>query len=433
MDLDAVVKYTRQVRTMNDGLYSLGSCQDDYSGTMDGQMFRVIIDPEMKACYQRLFSDTALMGRLFAAGLIRTELLGTSSEGYMVLRHERFRHQSFFYEWTYRQIKDVVMMVLALQKTLHGVGCYLIDPNTYNTTLDMTRPLYFDFASIRPGICPPYSWLRSFWMGGNIMQGWRDKLHISFAEMQNVLGRSALETYDAQIHYVAELQHEYGRSEWTLYDKRAFHYDDASTWQAKHSSVRALMALLPTVPESVTDLGCNTGDYCHMMLRLGVTRVCGIDIDESAVSELYRRSKANDLPITAVLGDFYLSYNHFCGGTRNVHTMGDPRMDRYRAQNRFASDLVLMVSMIHHLCYWRSIGMAELAQVLAGYVRRWLIIEWIPFTDAHLEGSTNHFGDDRSSYTEENFLTVMKTFFPRPHTVLLSSPTGRKMYLFEKG
>jgi SAM-dependent methyltransferase len=352
----------------------------------------------------------------------------------MVLHHHRLTHQSFFYEWCFEQRKTAATAVLRIQQLLNDNGMFLIDPNTYNVTFDHTVPCYFDFGSIRAGHCPAQSWLRTFWMGGNVMQGWMDKLGIDFARLQDLLSLSRYATYDAQVEAMGLLLVDNARrTEWSSYDKKAFVYDDPATWQGKHLAVRDLFKVFPTVPRTATDLGCNTGDYCRMMLRWGVEEVCGLDIDEKAVAELYRRSRMAALKVTAVWSDFVHTYNHFCGGTRNAHTMNDPRMDRYKAQRRFSSELVLAVAVIHHLCYWRNIGLAELAQILAGSAKKYLIIEWIPAEDSYLEGIRNKYGDDRSLYTEGNFVTAMKTFFPGVHAVQKSSPEPRRMYLFTKG
>jgi len=316
---------------------------------------------------------------------------------------------------------------------LDAEGMYLIDPNTYNVTFDHTEPCYFDFGSIRNGTCPASQWLRTFWMGGNVMQGWMDKLGVDFARLQELLSLRKNAGYEAQIKAMALLPDPIRRTEWSSYDKRAFNYDDPSTWQEKHRSVRDLFKVFPSVPKTATDIGCNTGDYCRMLVKWGIEEVCGIDIDEQAIQELYVRSHKEGLKITPVWSDFVHTYNHFCGGTRSSHTMNDPRMDRYKAQRRFSSDLVLAVSMVHHLCYWRSTGLAELAQILAGYAKKYLIIEWVPSDDRCLEGPVNKYGDDCSLYTEGNFVAAMKAFFPGVSADQPSSPPPRKMFLFTKG
>jgi len=398
-----------------------------YCGDYEGRMYRVVVDEDSIKLYQELFDDPAWLLELFQAGMVSTKLLGQTGSGNLVLEHKKFAFQSMFHEWTWTQKKDLASMIIRIQKKLSEKDLFLSDPHVFNVAFDDSVPVYFDFGSITRGPYPIREWIRNFWLGQNWMESWMARLNITYTELQDFLEHPEHVTLENQLRNIERLTSEIKILEWSQYDKKTFNVNDLTTWQEKHNAVKNLMELLPEPPKKALDVGSNTGDFCHILLRQGVEKVCGFDIDEATVEVLYKMTKERNLPITAVVGNITDLY-----GWHAVDFGEISWNSLYQPNFRYASELVLCVALIHHVCYFREFPMAVFAEILANYSTKYLIIEWIPYDDRYLEGSINRFGKDRSEYTEEEFVATFTKYFPTVVGILNSTDQVRKMYLFSK-
>jgi len=398
---------------------------------VDGEIYRIMFDKDLCENYDFLFHNAEnILTKAFDIGLVRTEYLGKNAQGHVILKHKKFEHQSMWYEWTLPQIRDAIIMTLKIQNILTETSALIFDPNTWNVTFDYTRPIFFDFGSIKLGNIEPQIWLRSFWLGGNRLQSWHEKLGITWAELQDLLLNDKYTSYNSQIDYIEKLSLlEIRQSEWTNYDKHHFKFEDEITWQDKHRTVKKLLEI--SQPKTVMEIGSNTGEFTKMMLKLGVKSVVACDIDDLSIRKLYEEAKKDNLKITPVCFDAFHTYNYFGGGTRQTH-IDDWRMRRLIASERFKLDTVTAISLTHHICYWRNMSFDKYAEIISLYSKKWAIVEWIPYDDECLEGPINKFGKDKSWYIEDNFIASFKKYFPGAMFEAQSSPEKRKMFLFQK-
>lgn len=398
-----------------------------YCGTYEGRIYRVVVDQKDCELYKLLFEDSEFMLRLFEAGLVKTRLLGSDSEGRLVLEHERIKFQTMFHEWTWNQRKEAAITTLRIQEILNEKNCYLTDPHVFNVAFSATRAVYFDFGSIAPGSYPITECLRNFWLSQTLIASWMNSLHISYPELQDLLNHSCLENVPAQIAFIQSLPSSARESEWSRYDKGDFDADNRATWKDKHLAVEGLVGAINPTPATALDVGANTGDFCRTLLKCGVADVCGLDIDEGAADCLHMASKEKALAITAAVGSPFDLFGY------HVIDFDASSWNRlYQSHIRLAADLVICVAVIHHLCYYRNLSFAHVARVLSRYAKKHLIIEWISYSDKHLEGPTNRHGVDKRWFTEDNFVAAFKKHFPGPHIVTGSTPPHRKMFLFSK-
>lgn len=400
--------------------------RNHYCGMVDGRIYRVVKDPESVALYKHLFEDVEWLMELFRLGMVKASILGTSEAGYLVMEHEYLRYRPMFHEWTWQQTKDLATMIIRLQKHLYLKGCFLSDPHVFNVTLNKSRPVYYDFGSIVPGEYSVAEWVRNFWLSQTRAASWLWTLKLSYTELQDFLFHPTMNTLEAQISGIEKLNCRVVPSEWSHYSKCDFRVNDPTTWKAKHKAVRDLVLFLLEVPSTALELGCNTGDFCKILLHLGVQEICGVDVDESSVEKLYIEARDKNLSIDCLAIDLFGLF-----GWHAVDFGDDSWEKQYRPIRRLPSDLVVAVALVHHLCYFRNQSFELVAEVLSEFSKRYLIIEWIPNTDKFLFGPVNQYGIDKSWYTEENFLEVIKRYFP---CVLASAPStdDRKMYLFAK-
>jgi len=400
--------------------------RNHYCGMVDGRIYRVVKDPGSVSFYQELFGDTEWMMELFRLGMVKTALLGVSQDGFLVLEHEYLRYRPMFHEWTWQQAKDLATMIIRLQKHLYLKGCFLSDPHVFNVTFTKSRPVYYDFGSITPGEYSLGEWIRNFWLSQTRAASWLWSLKLTYAELQDFLYHPTMGTLEAQMDGVEKLERRVALSEWSHYDKKDFCAEDSSTYKAKHKAVRDLVLSLPEVPATALEVGCNTGDFCKMLHHLGVQEICGVDVDEASVEKLYLEARGRNLPIDCLTTDLFGLF-----GWHAVDFGADGWEKQYRPLRRLPSDLVVAVALVHHLCYFRNQSFELVAQVLSEFSKKYLIVEWIPNTDKYLSGPINQHGVDKSWYTEENFVEVIKRYFP---CVLVNKPStdDRKMYLFAK-
>lgn len=398
-----------------------------YCGKVNNSIYRVILDEDSKKLYKELFDDAEWIVEFFRIGMVPTKIVGETSDGHLVLEHKLFAFQTMFHEWTWEQKKDLAKMIVRLQLHMNKKGCYLSDPHIFNVAFDGAKPVYFDFGSIVRGKYPEHEWVRNFWLAQAWRESWLGCLGISYTQLQDFLRHPELCSVEAQIKNIDGLARNSKMTEWSNYDKHTLVVDKPETWQEKHNAVKDLVAMLPQVPKTAVDIGCNTGDFCKILLKLGVEKVCGIDVDEMAVEALYKEAKEHDLAITPLVSDVIE-----LSGWAAVHFDGDSWARWYNPVLRLNADLAVAVALVHHVCYFRNVALYELARILSDYTKKYLIIEWIPYTDRHLEGPVTRFGQDRAGYTEETFVREFKMSFPTVLGAVLSTDGVRKMFLFSK-
>ena len=399
-----------------------------FCGEYEGRIYRIVTDDESKTLYQELFDDPEWMVKLFRAGMVQTRLLGHDSNENLILEHDRFYNQTMFHEWTYNQKKDLAMMVMRIQEHLVTKDCFLSDPHAFNVTTAGSVPMYFDFGSIVRGPYPEREWLRNFWLGQTYMESWFRTLGLSYAQLQDFINHTTRGRLAAQRDNIARLVAMRRETEWSGYGGADINLDDsAAALPKKYRAVKDLLDQVPKPIMSAVDIGCNNGALTELLLRWGVERATGLDVDEPSIERLYARAKANNLPITAALSEPMALHGWHAIDWGDRKTW--PKW--YEPSKRFCSDLVVAVALVHHLCYHRDLSFAYVAEVLAEYSSKWLVVEWIPSTDKHLNGEVNHSGGDRRGYTEGEFLLAFGKHFTK---VVATEPSTdhRKMYLMMK-
>jgi SAM-dependent methyltransferase len=399
-----------------------------HCGAVGGKIYRVVDSSDQAQLYVELFADEAWMQELFRLGMVATKLIGVDSEGRLVLEHEPFRFQTMAQEWTIGQAREAATTIIRIQRHLMAKDCFLSDPHVFNLTFDSTRPVYFDFGSIAKGPYPEQEWLRNFWLGQTWMESWMTRLGISYATTQDLICHPSYRDLDTQIKKIENMSlRDSPITEWSRYCWQMLDVNNHDSWKEKHLAVEILLSKLQRLPAAL-DIGCNVGDFCRMMLKLGaVDAVCGMDIDEISIQALNTKAKEDHLPITTAVWDaMTLQGWHVV----DFDTESWNRM--YQPSVRLQAPLVLAVAMIHHWCYFRDLTFRQVAQVLAEYSQRWLMIEWIPYSDRCLTGKTNRSGVDKSHYTEEEFLSAFLERFPNIVGMEPSTDGVRKMYLLSK-
>ena len=146
---------------------------------------------------------------------------------------------------------------------------------------------------------------------------------------------------------------------------RATILEPPQEWGRKQEAIRDILANLR--PRTVTDLGCNIGNYTLLAAAFGA-RVIGCDTDAGSVSMLYERVKAQSLDIHPLVLDPFRPVPSYGGGGEITQSAAD----------RLSSDLVMALALVHHVIRHQGLGIRPVVEACRAYARRWLLVEFVP-------------------------------------------------------
>ncbi len=183
-------------------------------------------------------------------------------------------------------------------------------------------------------------------------------------------------------------------SEWGDYAE--FHnYSDADH-QRKEGFIRN--AITTEHPETVWDIGCNTGQFSRIAAALS-GQVVAMDIDHVAVERLHRDKETPDniLPLVQNLADPSPNW-----GWRN-HERSD-------LQSRSKPDMVLCLALIHHVVISANIPLSEFVDWLAGLTNK-LVIEYVSREDDKVQTLLRNKEDKYRDYSREGLESALGRYF----------------------
>jgi SAM-dependent methyltransferase len=156
-------------------------------------------------------------------------------------------------------------------------------------------------------------------------------------------------------------------SAWTGYTEE--HHNERY-FAAKHAFVSA--GLKAFHPQTVLDIGCNTGDLSVVAAKYGA-QVVAIDNDPGVVERLFRRAVADELNILPLIVD--VSAPTPARGWMNQEWPSF--LDRAAG----AFDVVLAMAVLHHLLATNGIPLPRIIDLLAVLTRGAVILEFVPPSD----------------------------------------------------
>ena len=389
------------------------------------------------------------------------------------LEHELVPQITYPYEWTVSMLADAALLTLELQKQLVEIGCSLKDASAYNIQFVKGRPIFIDLSSIeRPErvdlwfalgqfqrmflfpllLCRHGGWdLRSYFLSSldgrsveqvarsfGALQRWRPGLLLDVAlplllqrkaDRKNEARPSSLPKSSgqnsAQLVNLKRLQHKIRklaagyrpRGVWSDYTQTCSYDRVAET--AKKNLVRDF--LKSTQPQSVLDLGCNTGEYSDLAAECGAKIVAAADADHDAVEIFYRRLRTQSKPITPLVLD-----------VANP-SPGIGYMNRERASflDRFNAQCVFALALLHHLLVSANFSLAAARDLFCQLSSRYLVLEFVPPGDPMFERLLRFRVDLFADLTLEQCLRVFSERFNLLRQVALEN-SPRTLLFFEK-
>jgi SAM-dependent methyltransferase len=369
-------------------------------------------------------------------------------ENVLVVQHDQLENITYFNEWTRRQKVIASKAIVELQIELIKKGYYLNDPHSFNITFKYHQPVYFDFGSIRQGYIRPTWWFIKCFCGWTEMDYWDNVLKINFFQKLFVLLRISLSRlpYEYLLKKLSKFETGFfekniinllnrtglvGRltrkvvnglpllfsyfSNWTDYEQKSPKLDFDN---ARNKNILSLFN--QHKPKKILDIGANKGAFSLLALNNGSTEAIAIDLDNYSLDYLLNQVKINNHKITIA----------------RLNIMNYPEHPGYYqsylpAHERLNCNFTICLAVVHHVCYFGESSFEEFGARLDHFTKKILVVEFVPYDDIHLSGPT-YKGKDRSWYTLENFVNVLKKWFPGEHETFESSPTPRVLIKFCK-
>jgi SAM-dependent methyltransferase len=207
-------------------------------------------------------------------------------------------------------------------------------------------------------------------------------------------------------------------SRWSEYHAAADHYSEEQSRRKQEFVDRALQLLRP---ESVLDIGANTGQYSRIAAGAGA-RVVAWDTDVASSDRNWREARDGGLPILPLIAD--VARPTPAVGWCNTESLNLLE----RARQRF--DCVMMLGILHHLLLADQIPLDDVAALLSSLTRRWSIVEWVPKTDVRYIDLCRGRDELYAHLDEDLFVAQFTRHFHIITREELSN--GRVLFLFEK-
>lgn len=343
----------------------------------------------------------------------------------LVLEHERVFFQSYPYEWPARMLIESGLLTIRLARRLLPYGFGLKDATPYNVLFEGPKPIFVDWGSFErrnpkdPTWLPYAQFVRTFIVPlllesrtglplGDLLLNHRDGLDpedaarrltrlqllspgvLQYVTLPKVLSR--FHQSDQRAIYQKRELHDPERAKFTLeflfnrlerslerlksrqphdshwgaYMSTQAHYEQ-DQMRAKHDFVWD--ALTNCAPESVLDIGCNTGTFSLLAAKRDGTRVVAVDSDPVVVEALWQTASRDGLNILPLVVDFTRPTP--ATGWRNAECPSFLQ----RAAGSF--DMVLMLAVLHHMLVTERIPLVEVLSLAASVTRRFAVIELV--------------------------------------------------------
>jgi len=151
-------------------------------------------------------------------------------------------------------------------------------------------------------------------------------------------------------------------------------------------------------PETVIDLGCNTGNYSIAALKAGARYVIGLDSDINAIEHAVARTKEKNLQFLPLCVDV----------ANPSPNEGWMQSERQGITERCKAYIVIALAFLHHLVITRYIPLDQILGLLNSMAPRGLI-EFVPRSDEMVKKLLVLKEDQYLDYTEDTFTQILSS------------------------
>jgi 2-polyprenyl-3-methyl-5-hydroxy-6-metoxy-1,4-benzoquinol methylase len=370
------------------------------------------------------------------------------------------------YEWCFSQLKDAALLTLAIQRNALAHGMWLKDANAFNIQFLDGRPVLIDTLSFEKYMegarigyrqfCESFfaplcliSYVHEFHQ--KTLVAFPDGIPLSYASaslprrtffklpvfmhihLQRSLSAYAASKSQAKSRkslsksglqrIIDSLESAIRNLKWTDREGRwAGYYSTCSysktALEQKKEVVRRFLE--EARPNSVCDLGANTGEFSFMAAASGA-RTLALDSEPACVELIYnrlRRERITNLwPIQ-------------CDLIAPSPSIGWDNEERPRILERCRSDMVMALALIHHLSLAKNVPLAKVASLLAK-IGSFAIVEFVPKNDPQSVEMLRERADAFPDYTQQAFENDFGRFFEIESSVPIQD-TMRTLYLMKR-
>lgn len=372
-----------------------------------------------------------------------------NDDAYAVLETKKIPFISYPYEWSFSQLQDAAIIILAIQKIALEHGMSLKDASCFNVQFMAGKPTLIDilsFEKYKEGA--PWVAYRQFcqhFLASLALMSWRDirlsqllKIYIDgvpldlaskllpkqtwlnfsllshlhlhaktqthFSKIRDnrkqktmtISRRNLLSIIDNLAETIKAFKLQLKTSQWGDY-YTSFSYTTAAFDHKKSLVFRFLDFLSPTM---VWDLGANTGEFSQIAAKKGMETV-SFDSDFLAVEKNYRLIKKNgETGILPLVMDL----------TNPTPALGWAHEERRSLVERGPADCVLALALIHHLAISNNLPFEQIAHFFSKIANS-LIIEFVPKEDSQAKKLLSTREDIFFNYYKNNFEKSFSQFF----------------------
>ena len=397
-------------------------------------------------------TGSGLCDKLIEKGLlvrhkVRDKHPGLNSEAYKVIEPEKINFISYPYEWSFSQLKDAALLTLEIHKIAMDHGMTLKDASAYNVQFHKGRPVFIDTLSFeRYQEGKPWEAYRQFCQHflaplalmshtdirlNQLMKIYLDGIPLDLASkllpLKTILNFSLL----MHLHLHAKAQKKYeskGSAARTVKIPKSnlIALIQSLTTTVKHLKIKTrntewadyytftnyspasftnkkeiISAFLRDIkPETIWDLGANTGEFTQLAGQLGIECIA-FDIDPIAVDSNYRSISEhhieNVLPLVMDL-------------TNPSPSIGWNNEERPGFKRRPLPDAVFALALIHHLAISNNLPFSMIAGFLSSLGEN-LVIEFVPKSDSQVKRLLESRRDIFIQYDEASFIREFEVFY----------------------
>ena len=425
---------------------------DGYMFEFQGVLFRAV-KPTYQPSYDHLLSSGLYQELINRRLMVPFEEVDPSQFGltelYKVLKPERIRFISYPYEWAFNMLRDAAILTLEIQKLALEHGMSLKDASAFNVQFQNGKPVFIDTLSFelypvnRPWVAyrqfcqhflAPLALMSRIDPGLNRMFIIHlDGIPLDLAvKMLPYRSRFSLGLYlNIYLHAKAQKKYE-GSNIRVAADKRKFSLGsmkalieglkssvqnqrwkpcgtewagytdkDVHTLEYTEFKTKLISGWLDEVkPNTVWDLGANTGYYSRLVAQKGID-VISCDVDPACVKKNYtmvlKNKETNILPLLLDL----------LNASPSLGWGGSERISFY---DRNKPDLIMALAIIHHLAISANIPLESIAAQLALLANR-LIIEFVPKEDEKVQSLLLNREDIFPDYAQVEFEKVFSKYY----------------------
>jgi hypothetical protein len=414
--------------------------------------------------------------------LVKTEMIKAEDyselaglyPGRKIFSHERLPFISYPYEWPFSMFKDAGLFTLKLQRKLIAHNLSLKDATPFNVQFTGSRLVFIDYGSFEPisqnGVWFAYNQFMQMFFYPLALRifagvdfkslllthlegisfadtygfiGWRTKLKIGYisyfllpklfsvgsnrgklkdtqALKRNITPQNnrAVQTFmiNRLLKATEGLDFKLGKSVWSDYIETKSYSTEAEAF--KQNFIADF--LHERKVSTVIDLGANTGEYSLIAEKAGCS-VVAVEFDHNSIERLYTTARDQKLRILPLWVDI----------ANPTPAIGWHNQERKSFLDRFKSDCVFALALIHHLLVSNRQPLSRIVDLLAGMTTKYLIVEYIGKNDPMFQLLTLNRKESYEYYNEEFF----QKEFTRRFRVLKSQKITnmeREIFVMEK-